>query len=179
MPPLPACVIGNKPVLATWDAHDQRNLTVAQQRLAGDTQQSQALSAQLATLQAQVSTLSTARHAQLKQQQAGDATLTTTQAAARLGGTASADAISLPIDPARALVSQLDELPVLRADLADQQRVVAQQTQVIIALNTTLADQQATCKAQVAVLNAKHRRGVWKSIGYGIGAGFIAALLLK
>jgi|SRR5580700_1031335 hypothetical protein len=173
-----AFFLGNK-LLATWDAHDQHNLSITQQRLAADNQQSSALSAQLATLQAQVSSLSTQRHAALAKQQTGDATLTPQAAAQKLGGQAEGDNVVLPIDLARSIASQLDELPVLRADLADQQKVMAQQTQVIASLNTTLADQANVCKAQVASLNAKHRRSVWKSIGYGIGAGFIAALLIK
>lgn len=98
---------------------------------------------------------------------------------------ASTAGITVTDTGARETVSQLEQVPVLQANLKDTQTiadnkqdeltkanaVVTAQTTQIAGLNTTITDDDKSCKADIASVKATARKGKFKSFLYGVGVG--------
>lgn len=103
---------------------------------------------------------------------------------------ASTAGITVTDTGARETVSQLEQIPVLQANLKDTETiadnkqdeltkantVVSAQTTQIAGLNTTITDEEKSCKADIASVKATARRGKFKSFLYGVGVGAGAVL---
>lgn len=95
--------------------------------------------------------------------------------------TANGNNVILDLPITRTVVADLDELPVAQQDLADTTRQLANETtvatnaqadatdakKVIVSQTAQLADADKSCKAQIAVVNAKARRSKIKSFLFG------------
>lgn len=179
-------------VLQEWDAHDSHIAAADVAKLAADTQQTAQLTAQLADVKTQVATAErqlqaaiASRDAALVKQKQTDATLTAVQTATHLNSqlgvtdiAAQDDTVVLPLDDARTITADLDELPVVKADLVDVQKQFADEQSksaayeaVLQAQAKQLADANATCKAQVAELNVKVKHSFWRGFKYGFLTG--------
>ena len=136
------------------------------------------------------------RNVQNAKQQQIDTTLHFPEAAERLANqthaapgeivvTASGIDIDLPIT--RSIVSSLDLLPVVQANLADTEKQLAaqqnltgdavaddtKQKSLVAALNAQVLDGNKACMAQVTALKAKNRKSKIKIFFVGYVAGFI------
>lgn len=94
---------------------------------------------------------------------------------------------------ALATVQQVEELPPLTQDLADEKAkeanlekdvqnanaLVGEGKIAVNGLQTQLVDEDKQCKTEVAELKAKARHGVFKSFGFGYAAGFVSGILLR
>lgn len=195
--------------------HDEQTSQKYATILAAQTQQTQTLQKQLSTDEAnwaQVEAQLLAQNAQLTKQITArnqavaiqvqtDATLSATDAAARLTTQthaapgevlASGNDVTIDLPITRAIVSDLDQLPVVQDDLADTKAQLVNETtvatnaqtdatdakKVIAAQVIQLADADKSCKAQIAVVNANARKGKLKWFGIGWVAGFVSAKLL-
>lgn len=157
----------------------------------------QARDAQETALITQLAGVISERNFQLEKQKRVDATLTATDAAQRLIQQTNAQPseitvqgenvlIDLPIT--RQVIARMDQLPVLQADLSDTQKQLGSETVVatnlqndldinknlVLSLKTQLTDSDKACKAQIAVVKAKARRGKMKAFA----AGFVSGLTL-
>jgi len=151
--------------------------------------------ASLSAANAQLSAQQNARNVQLATQVKTDATLSAQQAADRLTQqtnaasgeiTASGNNVTVDLPMSRQLVTNLDMLPVVEANLADTQKQLANETQIattaeadvvaqkaeIVGLNKQLADSAVACTAAVNVEKAKARKGKLKFFGIGFIVGF-------
>jgi hypothetical protein len=193
-----AGVFGVESLLAKHDAQKdaQWKAVVAadQQRLATDeanwAQQFQALTAQNTQLLSAIQT----RDAALVVQQKKDATLSANEAAQRLSeqtkaapGEVTAQGNNLLVDLpiSRQIVTSLDQLPVLVANLADMKTQLANETTIAnnaqadaTAQKKINTDQVEACKAQVADVKAQARKSKTKIGGIMFTLGIIAARLL-
>ena len=102
--------------------------------------------------------------------------------------TAQGNDVTLDLPITRVVVASLDQLPAVESDLADTTKQLANETTVaanaqsdvadakkVIASQTTqLADADKSCKSQIAVVNAKARRGKLKA--FFIGAATVLGL---
>jgi hypothetical protein len=177
--------------LATVVAQNQTLISEAQTK---DVLLQQAITA-LSAANAQLSAKQNARNVQLATQVKTDAILSAQQAADRLTQqtkaapgeiTASGDTIVADLPMSRTIVTDLDELPVVTANLADEttkltnettlattaQADVTAQKAEISGLNTQLADSAVACAAEVKVEKAKARKGKLKWFGIGFIVGF-------
>jgi hypothetical protein len=177
----------------------QQQTQVLQKQLQADEAQSAVIEAQLLAQNAQLTKEISARNIVVAAQVKTDATLSTQQAAARLaqqtnasvGEVTASDAnVSIDLPITRAIVANLDELPVVQANLADTTTKLNNETTVatsaqsdlsaadkVIAAQTLAAtDAAKACNAQIAVVKAKARRSKIKSflVGLGIGLGLWA-----
>lgn len=102
----------------------------------------------------------------------------------------SASTAGIAVTPtgARDTVSQLEQIPVLQANLKDTQTIadnkqdeltkanalVGSQTAQIAGLNTTITDEETSCKAQIKAVNSK-ARSKWFKVGLvgGFVVGFV------
>ena len=177
--------------LATVVAQNQTLISEAQTK---DALLAQAI-ASLSAANAQLSAQQNARNVQLATQVKTDATLSAQQAADRLTQqtnaasgeiTASGNNVTVDLPMSRQLVTNLDMLPVVEANLADTQKQLANETQIattaeadvaaqkaeIVGLNKQLADSAVACTAAVNVEKAKARKGKLKFFGIGFIVGF-------
>jgi hypothetical protein len=177
--------------LATVVAQNQTLIAEAQSK---DALLQQAITA-LSAANAQLSAKQTARNTQLATQVKTDATLSAQQAADRLTQqtnaapgeiTASGDTVVADLPMSRTIVTDLDELPVATANLADTQKQLANETEIattaeadvtaqkaeIAGLNMQLADSAVACAAEVKTEKAKARKGKLKWFGIGFIVGF-------
>lgn len=147
-------------------AQDQAKTTAdeaqLQQTLAAALAQNAALSAQIAQ-----------RDTALAKVVASIRTAAPTQVAKDLGGTSpDPTTVSLPIDTARAIDTQLATLPVVEANLADEttkfnndEKIIASDKLVITDLQTQLSNfvpVDKPCQSQIATINTKHRKSMMK-----------------
>lgn len=174
--------------LRVWDKHDSRAAVQAQAQSQADQKAAASAAANLAVIQQQnnqlMSKLAAAvasANAALAAKQREDAALTAPQAAARLNGQAIASTVVLPLDTARGMIAQLDEIPDLKLEVADtqakvdaQQKLTTAQADLITSLGNELSGQNKACKAQVAELKVKAHRS-WRS---GFKWGFITGITL-
>lgn len=184
--------------------HDVQNSAKYEAILATQTQQTQTLQKQLSTDEAnwaQVEAQLLAQNAQLTKQITArnqavaiqvqtDATLSATDAAARLTTQthaapgevlASGNDVTIDLPITRAIVSDLDQLPVVQADLTDTKTQLANETvvatnaqtdaidakKVIAAQVTQMADADKACKADIATVKAQARKSKWKYLLFG------------
>lgn len=173
-----------------------------QQQLTADEANWARIQSQLLAQNAKLASEITTRDQQTQQQVKQDATLNAQQAAVRLATQTSANQGEITVDGnslvldlpvTTRIVSDLDILASTQADLEDTKQQLVNETQVamtaqndvaeqktlVVAQQKQLADAQQACKAQVAALNAKHRKSLLKTIvislgiGIGIGAHYI------
>lgn len=193
--------------------HDAANSAKYEQILAAQTLNTQTLQKQLSTDEAnwaQVEAQLLAQNAQLTKevsqrnqavtvQVQKDATLSASDSALRIAlqthagageVTAQGDNIILDLHITRAVVSDLDQLPVVQANLADTQKQLANETEIavatanqnaeeqklIVAEEAQLADQKKSYDAQITTLKANARRGKLKWFGIGYIAGFVSGV---
>lgn len=168
-----------------------------QQQLATDEAQEVARDAQYQKTIASLAASIAQRDAASQQQQNQDKTLNAQQAATEInhdvpnGAAAAVDNdVSLPLDTARGVVSNLDLLPVTQADLADTKTQLANQTKITADAQAQVAEQEKlvsaqqdelaqagkTCDARVAAANAKARKAGIKGIFEGAAAVLLAVL---
>ena len=182
--------------LATVVAQNQTLISEAQTK---DVLLQQAITA-LSAANAQLSAKQNARNVQLATQVKTDATLSAQQAADRLTQqtkaapgeiTASGDTIVADLPMSRTIVTDLDELPVVTANLADEttkltnettlattaQADVTAQKAEISGLNTQLADSAVACAAEVKTEKAKAKKGKLKWFGIGFIVGFASGAI--
>jgi hypothetical protein len=191
--------VANATKYTTLLAQQTQQTQALQKQLQADEAQSAQIEAQLLAQNAQLTKQISARNIAVAAQVKTDATLSTQQAAARLAQqtnasagevTASDASVTLDLPITRAVVSDLDELPVVTANLADtttklnNETTVATNAQsdlsaadkVITAQTAQMADATKACNAQIAVVKAKARRSKIKSflVGLGVGLGLWA-----
>lgn len=177
--------------LATVVAQNQTLISEAQSK---DALLQQAI-ASLSAANAQLSAQQNARNVQLATQVKTDATLSAQQAADRLTQqtkaapgeiTASGNNVTVDLPMSRQLVTDLDMLPVVTANLADETTKLTNETTLattaeadvtaqkaeISGLNTQLADSAVACAAEVKTEKAKARKGKLKWFGIGFIVGF-------
>ena len=153
--------------------------------------------AQLLAQNAQLTKQITARNQVTAAQVQTDASLSAQDSATRIAAqthasagevTAQGNDVTLDLPITRVVVASLDQLPAVESDLADTTKQLANETTVaanaqsdvadakkVIASQTTqLADADKSCKAQIAVVNAKARRGKLKA--FFIGAATVLGL---
>lgn len=135
------------------------------------------LSAQNASLSQSIAQRDAALATLLKQ----DAQLNSQQAGTKLGGTVlpSGD-IDLPLNTARTVAAELDELPVVTKNLADETQVamnlqteLTSQTKVVADLNGQLVAQTNSCNATIKSLKAKQRKRDIKIFIAGVVTGIV------
>lgn len=153
----------------------------------------------LSAANAQLSAQQKARDTQLTTQVQANATLSASAAADRLTQqtkaapgeiTASNNTVTLDLPMSRVLVNDLDTLPVVQADLADETTQLANETSIanaaladvtaekaeIAGLNKQIADQTVACAAEVKAEKAKTRKAGIK--GFFNGVGVMIAVIL-
>jgi hypothetical protein len=158
-------------VIAANDAKSRADEATLESLVATVTAQNAALSQQI--LQ---------RNAALSAVVAADKTLTSQQTATKLGGTApDPTTVSLPLDTARNITTQLDMLPVVEANLATEtqiaandQKVIDSDAVVITDLKTSLANYEPVdkpCQAQIKTIKANARKSKlrWFLFGFIVG----------
>ena len=168
-------------------AQAKAELTDYQAALAQSTQQNAALAAVIAN-----------RTQTVVVQQKADAALPPTQLATRWQGlvkdngvSASANGYTVTPNAAINTVDQLEEVPVLQQNLADEttktgnlqtdinsaNTVISQDKTVVIGLQTELTDQNNVCKSEVGSLQTELKKqklvGIWAKIKW-FGAGFVS-----
>jgi hypothetical protein len=176
-------------------AQTQQTQTL-QKQLQADEEQSAQIEAQLLAQNSQLAQQISARNQAVVAQVKSDATLSTQDAAARLSQQTNATAgevtaqgnnvtIDLPIT--RAVVSALDELPVVQANLDDTQKQLVNETtiatnaqtdatdakKVIAAQVTQMADADKACKADIATVKAQARKSGLKWFLIGLVTGLV------
>jgi len=203
-----AMVFGANKYLNVVSNRDNQQATVARQQLAeqqtkdqaaaaataSDTKQYQALVTTLSQQNTQLAAAAANRTIVLQQQQTADKTLPMpdlgnrwTQLAGLKQGDLTATTEGITVTPQGALdtVVQLEQVPVLRANLADAQAqntnsqaelakantVIGDQTKQITGLNTTLTDQKTADAKELSVVKADARKGKLKAFCYGVGVG--------
>lgn len=152
--------------------------------------------AALSAANAQLGAMQKARNTQLAVEVQANATLSAQQAADKLTQqtkaapgeiTASNNNVTIDLPITRNIVTDLDTLPVVQANLVDTQKQLDNETQIAVAaqndvvaqkaqvdgLNKQIADAQKTCKAQIASVKADARKSKLKWFGLGFVAGFI------
>lgn len=160
-------------VIAQNDAKTKTDEDALQQTLAAALAQNASLSAQMAQ-----------RDIALEKVVATIRTAAPTQIAKDLGGTSpDPTTVTLPIDTARTIDTQLAMLPVIEANLADEttkftndETIIAQQKIVIADLQKSLANYEPIdkpCQAQIATVKAQARKSKVKWFLGGFIAGFI------
>ena len=168
-------------------AQAKTELTDYQAALAQSTQQNAALAAVIAN-----------RTQTVVVQQKADAALPPTQLATRWQGlvkdngvSASANGYTVTPNAAINTVDQLEEVPVLQQNLADEttktgnlqtdinsaNTVISQDKTVVIGLQTELTDQNNVCKSEIGSLQTELKKqklvGIWAKIKW-FGAGFVS-----
>lgn len=161
------------------------------------TQQYQAMVQALSSQNSQLAASITARNVVLTQQQTVDKTLPLPQLDTRWAALADFSLDNLQTtntgvvasqDAVIATVQQLENIPVLQANLKDVQTqaantqselntantLIGKQVADISGLNTQLVDQSKTCKDEIASVNAKARKSKLKLFGLGFVTGFVA-----
>jgi hypothetical protein len=191
---------GYSKAISAWDAHEQRQDAVAQQKVTADATANQQLQAQLTTQkanfdaalkasQAQVTLLLT----QLKVRQAQDDQLPLPDLGNRWSTllnlpagaiTATPDnKLALTPEASHATVNALEELPVVQneltlsaANLAGCQQVAAQQDKVIAGLNTQLTDTNAARVADQKLAKVEQKKSWLRGFKVGVIVGFFGGL---
>lgn len=196
-------------------ARDERAATAAAATLTAQQTTNNQLAAQIAQTVADYKTLVvqlTQQNAQLtanqsqrtivlQQQVKTDATLPLPDLGNRWAGLANigtsditATTAGITVTPQGALstVTQLEQVPVLQQNLADQKTETANlntelgasnaltgqlQTQVTN-LNTTIVDKDKSCKADITAAKAEARKGKLKAFAYGFVAGVVSTVVL-
>jgi hypothetical protein len=112
--------------------------------------------------------------------------LTATQVATQLGGTATSDTINLPLPQAQTALSDVLLVPQLQADKTDLQTQLTNETQVA-ANNKKLYEDESTAltneqkahtadntanAAKITALNAECKKSKWKWFGIGVAVGY-------
>lgn len=203
-----AALFGTSKYLGVVEHHDDQQTTIAQQTLAvqkskddaaaaataQDVKQYQVLVQNLSQQNAQLAAAATNRTVVLQQQQETDKTLPMpdlgdrwTQLAGLKQGDLTATTAGITVTPAGALdtVQELEQVPVLKANLADAQTqitngqaelakantVVTDQAKQIDGLNTELVDQKSADDKTLAAEKASARKGKLRSFFYGVGVG--------
>lgn len=151
----------------------------------------QALAAQNSALQATVAQ----RQVVLTKQVTSDATLGLPELAQRvqtLGNvpsgqvSLSGDSVNISHPGLTAIAQQLEQVPVLQADLKDTQgalsttqvalgaadKVISSQTTQIVGLNLAATDADKVCKLEIAATKAAGRKSKWKIFKLGFILGF-------
>lgn len=167
-------------------AHDARSEAKYSQLLDAQTTKTEAdektLEATIAAITTQNANLvaeNAKTDAALVAQQKIDASLTAQQAATKLGGTVVGTDVDLPLDTARGMIEQIDSIPPLKADLANETQIAANdqkeidsQTNTIADLKAQFVDEQTSCSAQIKVVKAQARKSKIKWFFAGVVAGF-------
>ncbi len=138
------------------------------------------------------------RDKQLPVQQKVDAQLAPNDLALRWQGLVgdsgvvpAADGYNVSNTAAVITVQNLEQVPVLQADLADEQNktaalqkdvasandLIGQGKVVVSGLQTQIVDQTKACTAQINVVKAQARKGKLKAFGIGYGLGLVSGLV--
>ena len=178
-------------------AEDQKNSAAAATATAQMQSQYTALVQALATQNAALASSIAQRTASQKAQVATDQTLPLSGLAARwnvlvptVNPTVITNGVTLNEQGVRDTVSQLEQVPTLQGNLADETRIaqdnqqqaersdalVGLQSAQITGLNTQIADQTKECTAQVAAVKAEGHKNLVKWFKRGFGLGFIAGI---
>lgn len=95
----------------------------------------------------------------------------------------STQGFSVTDDAARKTVAQLEEVPVLTANLADETKIAVGTQASLTQANTVISDQKTeiaqndkTCKDQISVLKKSSRVSRLRWFGIGVGVGVAAVL---
>ena len=187
----------NSAQYATILALQTQQTQTLQKQLSTDEANWAQVEAQLLAQNAQLTKQITARNQVTAAQVQTDASLSAQDSATRIAAqthasagevTAQGNDVILDLPITRVVVASLDQLPAVESDLADTTKQLANETTVaanaqsdvadakkVIASQTTqLADADKSCKAQIAVVNAKARRGKLKA--FFIGAATVLGL---
>jgi hypothetical protein len=163
---------------------------ILQKQLQADEEQSAQIEAQLLAQNSQLAQQISARNQAAATQVKTDATLSAADSANRItvqtkAGpgevTAQGNDVVLDLPITRAVVADLDELPVVEANLTDTQKQLANETtvatnaqsdvadakKVIAAQVTQMADADKACKAQITTLKSQNRKNTWKHLLLG------------
>jgi uncharacterized phage infection (PIP) family protein YhgE len=166
-------------------------------QLQSDESQWSKVQAQLLAQNTQLSQAIAARNQQIATLVKTDATLSAEQAASKISidlqaepgeVTPSGNSVALDLPVARRVVSSLDQLPVVEANLTDTQKQLANETtvatnaqtdakqsqQVIASQQTQIADQTKACNAQIAALKSQNRKSKIKSFLLGAATALVA-----
>lgn len=185
--------------IAAWDRHDSRQAEIAAAQVKADDAVTKDLKGQLVDLQAQVAQTNAElakqiaqNNTNLKKQQDANNKATLAEVAARIQKLAAlppVDVNPLPIPGSlvvsdagsRTIVNQLEEVPVLQAqvtalqtELKNDQTIIDKQTQVIAQLDKDLVDEKKSHVADVAAEKVKTKHAFIK----GLKIGFIAGLFI-
>jgi hypothetical protein len=191
-------VFGVESVVAKHDAlkDAQWKAVVAadQQRLATDEANWQQQFAALSAQNTQLLKAMEARDAAAAIQQKKDASLSATEAAQRLSeqtkaapGEVTAQGNNLLVDLpiSRGIVTSLDQLPAVQADLADTKTQLANETTIagnaqkdVADLKQKSIDQDKACQAQIADVKSQARKSKTKIATIALGVGIVVARLL-
>lgn len=193
---------GYSRAVSAWDAHEQRQDTLAQQKVTADATANQQLLTQLATQKANFDATLKANQAQvtlllsqLKQRQVQDNALPLPELGARWSTllnlppaaiVATPDnKLTLTSDASHATVNALEQLPVLTnqlslatVNLAGCQQVTAQQDKVIAGLNVQLTDTNTARAADQKLAKAAQKKAWLKGFKWGAIAGFVGGLFV-
>ena len=141
-----------------------------------------------------------ARDTLLVTQQKKDETLPPSELALRWQGLAGDSGIEATTSgfgvsdtAARSTVSKLEQVPVLKQDLADEQAknanlsadvnkandLIGQGKIVVNGLQLQLQDQNKACTTQIAAVKAEARKGKLKWFGIGFVTGYVSGLITK
>lgn len=174
---------------ATVLSDTQQLLNSYQQQLATFAAANQKLTSAIAT-----------RDQQLVTQQKTDTQLQPSELALRWaalvrdsGVQATATGYTVTPSAALATVQQVEELPVLTQDVADEKAkeinlqsdldtanaVIGDGKEAVRGLQISLTDQYKQCKIEIADEKAKARKGKFKSFGLGYGLGFVSGVALR
>jgi|SRR5581483_2338361 len=167
-------------------------------------QQKQQFDALVKVLDAQNSQLLSSinsRNTETKKQQSVDATLNLTETASRMQHLVPGllprdvqimnDSLSLSLAGARGIVSQLEFVPVLQANLEDGKKILANKDeqinglenvrdkfqQQVEGLNQQITDANKACTSQVAAIKADARKGKVKWFKIGFVTGYVSGLV--
>jgi hypothetical protein len=174
--------------------------TLLQQQLAQDAAQAEIRDAQYQATIAQLSKSIQVRDTSAKKQQQTDSTLNAVSAAARLAQQTNAQAgeitvandnITLDLPITKDVVTKLDALTQVQADLQDEQNEFAAQVGLTNDANTKLADADKViasqtlqltdstkaCQAQVKALKAHYRKKLIKVGVISYVAGFVSGVV--
>lgn len=163
-----------------------------QSQLTQDETKWAAVNVQLMNANQKLSAAITSRDAALAAQVKVDATLSATQTAAKLGGTANGEDITLPLDTGRGIAISLDTLAGTQQDLADTKTKLTNETTIaedlqsnldeqeklISAMKTQATDAVQSCKATVAAVKAEARKSKLRWLGMGWILGMLSARAL-
>jgi len=178
-------------------ANDQKNSAAAATATAQMQSQYTALVQALATQNAALSASIAQRTASLKSQVITDSALPLPGLAARWNAllpsvtpTVTPTGVTLTEQSVRDTVSQLEQVPTLQGNLADETRIaqdfqqqaersdtlVGLQGTQITALNKQLTDETKSCTLQIAAVKADGRKNSMKWFKRGFGLGFLAGI---